>query len=72
MFHLKSEFCGLSIRDIEFSEMRIKVDHRPQRASNMKYVIQVFETESGNATICKDMSKTNKNSIFKKLLKYGI
>lgn len=43
-----SEFCGLTIRDIEFSEMRIKVDHQLQRASNMQYVIQKPKTESGN------------------------
>lgn len=42
-----SEFCGLTIRDIEFGEMRIKVDHQLQRTSQMQYVIQQPKTESG-------------------------
>ena len=42
-----SEFCGLTIPDIEFEEMRIKVDHQLQRTSQMGYVIQEPKTESG-------------------------
>lgn len=42
-----SEFCGLTIPDIEFGEMRIKVDHQLQRTSQMEYVIQEPKTESG-------------------------
>ena len=42
-----SEFCGLTIPDIEFKEMRIKVDHQLQRTSQMEYVIQKPKTESG-------------------------
>lgn len=42
-----SEFCGLTIPDIEFEEMRIKVDHQLQRTSKMEYVIQDPKTESG-------------------------
>ncbi len=42
-----SEFCGLTIKDIEFEQMRIKVDHQLQRTSQMKYVIQRPKTESG-------------------------
>lgn len=42
-----SEFCGLTIQDIEFEEMRIKVDHQLQRTSQMEYVIQQPKTESG-------------------------
>lgn len=42
-----SEFCGLTIPDIEFEEMSIKVDHQLQRISQMKYVIQEPKTESG-------------------------
>lgn len=42
-----SEFCGLTIPDIEFSDMRIKVDHQLQRTSQMQYVIQEPKTESG-------------------------
>ena len=42
-----SEFCGLMVSDIEFSNQRIKVDHQLQRTTQMQYVIQEPETESG-------------------------
>lgn len=42
-----SEFCGLTIYDIDFKEMRIKVDHQLQRSSQMEYIIQEPKTESG-------------------------
>ena len=43
-----SEFCGLTLRDIDFGEMRICVDHQLLRTSGMKYVIEKPKTESGN------------------------
>ena len=42
-----SEFCGLTIKDVEFKQHRIKVDHQLQRTSQMKYIIQEPKTESG-------------------------
>ena len=42
-----SEFCGLTKHDIDFKEMRIKVDHQLQRYSQMEYIIQEPKTESG-------------------------
>ena len=42
-----SEFRGLTVSEIEFDEMRIKVDHQLQRTSQMKYVIEEPKTESG-------------------------
>ena len=42
-----SEFCGLTFSDIEFKQMRIKVDHQLQRTTEMQYVIQEPKTESG-------------------------
>ena len=42
-----SEFCGLTVSEIEFDEMRIKVDHQLQRTAQMKYVIEEPKTESG-------------------------
>ena len=42
-----SEFCGLTIQDVEFEEMRIKVEHQLQRTSQMEYVIQQPKIESG-------------------------
>ena len=46
-----SEFCGLTFSDIEFKQMRIKVDHQLQRTSEMQYVIQEPKTESGSRYI---------------------
>ena len=42
-----SEFCGLTISDIDLKKMRINVDHQLQRASNMEYVIEDPKTENG-------------------------
>ena len=36
-----SEFCGLTMSDIEFDQNRIHVDHQLQRTSEMKYVIHM-------------------------------
>lgn len=42
-----SEFCGLTIADIDFKEKRIRVNHQLQRTSRMEYVIEVPKTEKG-------------------------
>lgn len=46
-----SEFCGLTIRDIDFKNGILNVDHQLQRASNMEYVIQATKTSSGTRRI---------------------
>lgn len=42
-----SEFCGLTIGDIDFKEMRINIDHQLQRKRNLEYVIEDTKTSSG-------------------------
>lgn len=42
-----SEFCGLTIGDIDFKEMRINIDHQLKRKRNMEYVIEDTKTSSG-------------------------
>lgn len=42
-----SEFCGLTIKDIDFENNRINVDHQLQRTSKMEYVIAATKTEHG-------------------------
>lgn len=42
-----SEFCGLTVDDIEFKEKRIKINHQLQRTSQMQYIIEEPKTESG-------------------------
>ena len=40
-----SEFCGLTIQDIDFKEMRIRVDHQLQRRRDMTYVVEDAKEE---------------------------
>lgn len=42
-----SEFCGLTIADIDFKEKCIRVNHQLQRTSKMEYVIEAPKTEKG-------------------------
>ena len=42
-----SEFCGLTISDIDFQNKRIRVDHQLQRKRNMEYIIEDTKTKSG-------------------------
>lgn len=42
-----SEFCGLTIADIDFGAQRIRVERQLQRTSDMRYVIQEPKTEKG-------------------------
>ena len=42
-----SEFCGLTISDIDFKNQRIRVDHQLQRTRDMEYVIEKPKTKSG-------------------------
>ena len=47
LFNRISEFCGLTLRDIDFEEMRINIDHQLQRKRDMVYVIEATKTSSG-------------------------
>jgi integrase len=42
-----SEFVGLTVKNIDFENNRIIVDHQLQRTRNMEYVIEDTKTESG-------------------------
>lgn len=42
-----SEFCGLTLKDIEFAENRIKIDHQLHRTRSMEYIIETPKTEKG-------------------------
>ena len=46
-----SEFCGLTIGDIDFKEMRISVDHQLQRKRDMTYVVEPTKTTSGTRMV---------------------
>lgn len=42
-----SEFCGLTIKDIDFENGILNVDHQLQRTSKMEYIIETTKTSSG-------------------------
>ena len=42
-----SEFCGLTMKDIDFKKKVIKVNHQLQRTSDMKYICEKTKTENG-------------------------
>lgn len=46
-----SEFCGLTINDIDFREHKINIDHQLQKKANIGYYIQKTKTESGTRVL---------------------
>lgn len=46
-----SEFCGLTLSDIDFEEKQISVNHQLQRTRGMKYIIENTKTSSGTRII---------------------
>jgi len=46
-----SEFCGLTISDIDFKKKRIRVDHQLQRTREMEYIIEDTKTKNGERFI---------------------
>ena len=46
-----SEFCGLTIHDIDMEERTIDINHQLQRLSDMEYVIEQTKTNSGKRVL---------------------
>ena len=46
-----SEFCGLTLKDVDLKNKTINVDHQLQRTSNMKYVIEKTKTNAGTRVL---------------------
>lgn len=46
-----SEFCGLTIDDIDFEKMTINIDHQLQQASAGKYIIVPTKTNAGTRVL---------------------
>ena len=42
-----SEFCGLTLKDIDFENNTINIDHQLQRTRKMEYVIEPTKTTCG-------------------------
>lgn len=60
-----SEFCGLTVTDIDFDKHCINVDHQLQRTRKMEYVIEETKTESGTRLV--PMTK-DVEACFKKII----
>ena len=46
-----SEFCGLTLDDVDLDEKTINIDHQLQRTSEMQYIIDTPKTEAGKRII---------------------
>ena len=46
-----SEFCGLTIHDIDMEERTIDINHQLQRLSDMEYVIEMTKTNAGKRVL---------------------
>ena len=46
-----SEFCGLTLNDIDLENRVINIDHQLQRTSDMEYIIQSTKTNAGTRKI---------------------
>lgn len=46
-----SEFCGLTLSDIDFKEKKISVNHQLQRTRDMKYIIEDTKTTCGTRNV---------------------
>ena len=42
-----SEFCGLTLKDIDLKDKIVNIDHQLQRTSDMKYIIEKTKTTAG-------------------------
>ena len=46
-----SEFCGLTLKDIDLNNKTINIDHQLQRTSKMEYVIAPTKTNAGTRVL---------------------
>ncbi len=46
-----SEFCGLTLRDIDLENRTVNIDHQLQRTCDMRYIIEETKTEAGKRKI---------------------
>ena len=60
-----SEFCGLTVSDIDFKEHKINIDHQLQKKSKIGYYIEETKTESGTRVL---PMTADVEECFKKLL----
>lgn len=49
-----SEFCGLTLRDVNLKKRTIDINHQLQRTSQMEYIIQATKTDAGTRVLPMD------------------
>ena len=42
-----SEFCGLTLKNIDLENRTVNIDHQLQRTSDMRYIIETTKTDAG-------------------------
>jgi integrase len=52
LFHTGiSEFCGLTLKDIDLDNRIVNIDHQLQRTADMRYIIETTKTDAGKRKI---------------------
>ena len=46
-----SEFCGLTLKDIDIENRTVNIDHQLQRTSDMRYIIENYKDGCRNKSI---------------------
>ena len=46
-----SEFCGLTLKDIDLEKRTVNIDHQLQRTSDMQYIIETTKTDTGTRVL---------------------
>ena len=46
-----SEFCGLTLKDIDLQNKTVNIDHQLQRTADMKYIVVETKTDAGKRKI---------------------
>ena len=46
-----SEFCGLTLKDIDLQNKTVNIDHQLQRTSDMRYIIESTKTDAGTRVL---------------------
>ena len=46
-----SEFCGLTLKDIDLEKGTVNIDHQMQRTADMRYIIEPTKTDAGTRVL---------------------
>ena len=46
-----SEFCGLTLKDIDLENRTVNIDHQLQRTSDMRYIIETTKADAGTRVL---------------------